>query len=47
MKIKAQMDGKTWFKQANLEFELAADTIEEMEQLIKLTKENFNLSLSV
>ena len=47
MKIKINMKGKGWFKQANLEIELETDTIEEMEKLIALTKKNFNASLSV
>jgi len=47
MKIKIKMNGSDWFKHANAEFELEADTIEEMEKLIALAKDNFKLSLSV
>jgi len=47
MKIKVIKKAKNLLKQADLVFELEADTIDDMEKLIKLIDENYRLALSV
>ena len=47
MKIKVIKKGRNLWKNANLEFELEAETIEDMEKLIKIVHDNFSLALSV
>lgn len=47
MKLSIKMRGKGWFTSVNMEMDLEAETLEDMEKLVALVKENFKMELSL
>lgn len=47
MKLSIKMRAKAWFKSGSLEMDLEAETLEDMEKLLVIAKENFKLELDL
>ena len=47
MKLSIKMRAKGWFKSGNMEMDLEAETLEDMEKLISYAKENFKLEMDL
>jgi len=47
MKLSIKMRAKGWFKSGNMEMDLEAETLEDMEKLVAIVKENFKLELDL
>jgi len=47
MKLSIKMRAKGWFKSGNLEMDLEAETLENMEKLVAIVKENFKMEVGL
>ena len=47
VKVIVKTKAKGWMKSGSVEMELESDTIEDMEKLVKMAKENFRLGLEL
>jgi len=47
VKVSLKMSAKGWGKSGNIEMDLEADTIEDMEKLLEMAKEDFKLQLNL
>lgn len=47
VKVIVKMEAKGWMKSGSVEMELEADTIEDMEKLLSIAKEDFKLDMEM
>ena len=47
MKLSMKTRARSWFKSGSLELDLEAESLEDMEKLVAIAKENFKLGLEL